>query len=75
MELDEFKQLYKEKAPEERPLHSAGELEGYMRTKTNSVIGKIKRSIRFIGQGVNQFLDCRCKIGGNPPWIDTDALC
>jgi hypothetical protein len=47
MELDEFKMLLKEKDHEEIALHSAVELEGYIRKTTRSVTDKIKRSIRF----------------------------
>jgi len=47
MELDDFKQLYRENDSEDRATHSAGELEDCMRSKTRSITGKIKRSILF----------------------------
>jgi len=47
MELDEFKQLYKEKNAVETVSHSANELEAYLRKNTHSITGKIKRSIWF----------------------------
>jgi hypothetical protein len=47
MELDEFKQRFKEKEPEKNILHSADELEGYTRKRTRSIINHVKRSILF----------------------------
>ena len=47
MELDDFKQLYKETNPGESATRTAGELEDCMRNKTHSITGKVKRSILF----------------------------
>jgi len=47
MELDEFKQRFKEQMPQETSLHSADELEGYIRKRTRSIIASVKRNIRF----------------------------
>jgi Ca2+/Na+ antiporter len=47
MELDEFKQRFKEKEPEESAWHSVDELGGYVRKRTHSIINNIKRNILF----------------------------
>jgi hypothetical protein len=47
MELDEFKLRLKEQAPAEKTLHTADELEGYIRKKTSSIIDSIKHRIVF----------------------------
>ncbi len=47
MELDEFKQLYKERLKTETMRHSADELAMLIHSKTYSVTEKIKRSIWF----------------------------
>ncbi|MEP6749053.1 MAG: hypothetical protein ABJB86_15075 [Bacteroidota bacterium] len=47
MELDDFKKRFSETMPESIILQSAGELEGYIRKRANSVIDKVKRSILF----------------------------
>jgi len=45
MELDDFKQLYKQTNPGDSDTRSAGELADCMRSKTHSITGKVKRSI------------------------------
>lgn len=47
MELDEFKQRSKETEPKKIILHSASDLEGYIRKRTRSTISNIKRNILF----------------------------
>jgi len=47
MELDEFKQRFKETEKPATTQRSAGELEGYIRKRAGSVISNIKRSILF----------------------------
>jgi Ca2+/Na+ antiporter len=48
MELDDFKQRFKEREePGQMAFHSAHELEGYTRKRTHSIVNNIKRSIFF----------------------------
>ena len=47
MELDEFKIIVKDTAPEIPELYAARQLEGYMRKRANAITDKVKRSIIF----------------------------
>lgn len=47
MELDEFKQRFKETGQADTAFRSAGELEGYTRKRTGSILSNVKRSILF----------------------------